>query len=359
MGVEGEVEVERALRHLRDDKGVDPDIVVHDFYPATCAGVESVYGVEKSAIDPFHVMQEVNRGIGKDLARFRDQRFASEVRELGAMTTCFSALQAQLAGGGVIPRDVLAMLPAVAPGHALAQLCAEVSQAALAALRIPRAAKFFPALREELEAIQCRPELPAKAFAMSVEEHVPRRATTEKARARAAADVLKKLKTMCAESRQYLQVQQAQFSREKWVLFYQPERLTPPRSRLLARFLAKYPELEPYRDLTLGVGSIYRLPLSLVSNAFIDCLPDGPAWGAELQAAIATLKGHRDEILRFREFYAKNPDLPKKCRANTEYLNQRFKAVFQSGLYLKGWDRLENELQLQMGGEIRNFVATL
>jgi len=32
---------------------------------------------------------------------------------------------------------------------------------------------------------------------------------------------------------------------------------------------------------------------------------------------------------------------------------------FQSGLYLRGWDRLENELQFHMGGEVRNFVASL
>jgi len=64
-------------------------------------------------------------------------------------------------------------------------------------------------------------------------------------------------------------------------------------------------------------------------------------------------------ILRFREFFLKHPDLPKQCRANTEYLNQKFKEVFRSGLYLKGWGRIENELRLQMGGEIRNFLPAL
>jgi len=359
VGVEGQAEVERALRHLRDDKGVDPEMVVHDFGTGVSAGVVAVYGEEKSAIDPFHVMQEVTRGIGKDLARFRDGRFASEVRELRAITRHVKTLQDALATTGALPRDLPGVPPAIAPGHALAQLCAEVALAAFAVLRAPTPDLFFPALRHALNALLARPELPAKGFALSVQDHLPKRATTAKAYSRAVADVLKKLKTLCAESRQYLQVRQAHFSHVKWVLFYQPEALTPERSCLLARFLAEYPDLEPYRDLALGVGAIYRLPLSLVSNAFIDCLPDNPEWTPELQAAIATLKAHRDEILRFRAFFAKHPDLPKKCRSNTEYLNQRFKDVFRSGLYLKGWDRLENELQLHMGGEVRNFITGL
>ncbi len=51
--------------------------------------------------------------------------------------------------------------------------------------------------------------------------------------------------------------------------------------------------------------------------------------------------------------------MPKKCRANTEYINTHFRAIFRTGLFLKGWDRIENELQLRLGGEVRNFVRAL
>lgn len=107
-------------------------------------------------------------------------------------------------------------------------------------------------------------------------------------RGRTAVDLLKKLKTVYVEARHSLQSAQVKFSKARWVLFYQPERVTPERARLLFRLLAQYPELQPYRDLTLRVGSIYRLPLAEVKPEIIDGLVARDDYGPEVRAAIAT-----------------------------------------------------------------------
>ena len=139
-------------------------------------------------------------------------------------------------------------------------------------------------------------------------------------------------------------------------IFYQPEKLTPKRARSLIKFLKAYPELNSYRELTLTIGSIYCLPLNLIHKNIIDDLIPKKEWGAELQACIKTFKRKMADIFRFVDFFKQNPDLPKRCRANMEYQNRPVKQIFKTGNNLKCMDRIENELCLHLGGQVRNLL---
>jgi len=359
VGVEGEAEVTRALQYLKDIKHIEPEIIVHDFFAADCKGTANVYGEEKSAIDPFHVMQEVNRAIVKDLVHFRKRLFSTELHELQTLTTIINKLQKQFKKLNSFSQPLLQLLPIIDPTHNIGQFCLKITKTIFALIESADPTIFFDRLNQILTDFHQDSHLALKAFAMAVEDHLPKHSITEKNYSRTIMDLLKKLKTLYNESRKPIKAQQSKFSKRKWALFYQPNKLTVDRAKMLTKFLTQYPTLQQYRDLTLTIGSIYRLPLPLLKDQIIDDLQIQENWGEELKTAIMTLKKNRDSILRFRAFFEKYPKLPKKCRANTEYLNLKLKKVFQSGLYLKGWDRLENELELQMGGEIRNFLTAL
>ena len=359
MGVEGEIEVERALRDVKDDLHIDPQMVVHDFVPASCSATEKVYGIEKSAIDPFHVMQEINRAIRKDLTCYRKKRFTAELHECHLFSKVVNDFQKFFKLNLKLPSNPESCLPNVEITHKTGQSALDMTRLVLEIVKITDYTLFFVVLRQRLRQLHQSSELNIKAFAMAIEEHLPTRSTTQKAYIRTVLDLFKKLKTFYAEARRPIKTQQTKFNKRKWALFYQPENLNLDRVKLLTRFLAIYPELQPYRDLTLSMGSIYRLPLTLLKDQLIDQLPIREEYSDDLKTAIATIKKHKAEILRFREFCQKNPKLPKKCRANTEYINQHFHEIFQSGLYLKEWNRLENEIELQMGGQVRNFISAL
>ena len=132
--------------------------------------------------------------------------------------------------------------------------------------------------------------------------------------------------------------------------------MTIERARLLTKFLNSYPELNSYRELTLTIGSIYRLPLNLIHENIIDDLIPKRNWGSELQACIKTFKRKSGAIFRFVDFFKQNPDLPKRTRANMEYQNRPVKQIFRSGNNLKSMPRIENELRLHLGGQVRNML---
>jgi hypothetical protein len=55
--------------------------------------IREVFGEEVLGIDPFHVMQEFNNGIRRDLLDFRNCRFRSESKELFALRDWVCSIQ--------------------------------------------------------------------------------------------------------------------------------------------------------------------------------------------------------------------------------------------------------------------------
>jgi hypothetical protein len=118
---------------------------------------------------------------------------------------------------------------------------------------------------------------------MSIAEKIPKNAATLKAMSRVKEELIKKLKTLCRECQRPLIDEQHDYSKMKWLIMKQPEHLTSKQATIVVQFLAKYPELNQYRDLTLSIGSVYRLPIAIVNPKLIETCPINPEWGDELQ----------------------------------------------------------------------------
>lgn len=353
MGVESQENAVQALRYVKEVLKIDPDIVVSDLSPKILSGTVEVFGEEKIALDPFHVMQNVNRAILKDLRRFRKRRFTAEKQELDQLKHYVCNLQKKTISTNL--QEVQALK--INDSHEKAQNCLQITKSMLPMLQCLKPKSFFEKLTDRIEDMRVSPELPIKAYALSLKDKLPKNARNLKTMQRLKPEILKKLKTLYRECQQPLKEEQRRFNKTRWALMYQPEHLNSKRAEFLTQFLTKYPELNSYRDLTLSIGSIYRLPNEFVYTKMLDSLPISPEWGNEIQACISTLKRYSASIFRFKGFYAKHKNAPKKCRANMEYQNVKVRHIFGSGNYLKNMNRIQNEMQQQLGGVVRNFIS--
>jgi hypothetical protein len=338
----------KAAHHL-----AHPLLVTCDFSEKLIAAVREVFGPGVLNMDGFHVMQLLNNGIRRDLLDFRDRAFQAEIRELFALRRWISKVQGEVKGAGRPAPETLASPPPVDPSHGASATCLGIARQALSLFSVGTPAGFFASLDEFLSRLAREGGEAALAFCTSLRATLPKRQPTRKGQARSQAEVLKKLKTLFLAYRSALQKEGLAFYRDHWVLFFQPERLTAKRAARLAAFLAKYPALQEYRDLTLLVGQIYRLAPADIDGHQIEVLEPRSHYSAKLQAAIQTIKEHRDDILRFVEVFKARPGLSKRCRANMEPLNQRVKAPFRRGKNCTKQPHLQAKLQLQLGCEVR------
>ena len=334
---------------------LNPLLVTCDFSTKLIAAVREVFGPDVLQVDGFHVMQLLNNGIRRDLLDFRDAAYQAEIRELFALRRWVSQVQAEAKAGGPRP-EALASPPPLDPSHALSTFCLQVAQHALGLFEAGSPRAFFARLQAFLGNLAGESGEAIQKFCASLQRATPKRRPTAKGQARAHTEVLKKLKSLFLGFRATLAEESRAFYKDHWFLFFQPERLTEKRSQRLAAFLAKYPALQQYRDLTLLVGEIYRRDPADIDGHQIDDLAPRPHYSKKLQAAICTIKEHRDDILRFVEVYKAHPDLPKACRANMEPFNHRVKAPFKRGKNCTRRDHLQGKLQLQLGCEVRFFL---
>jgi hypothetical protein len=355
VGVENKDNTIQALKYLFEEKHITAEMAVCDFSPNILSGLSEVVGEEKIAIDPFHVMQELNRAILKDLARYRLHLFTDEQKDLTKLkmfVTYYQNLDQNR-------ENKNNPYPIIHTTHQIAMNCLRITKTILDIYQISDLGLFFHRLLEELDTCLCDLDLRVVSFGLSIKEKLPKKARTNAAKDRIKAELLKKLKTLYRACENPLKEQQREFNKHRWTLFYQPERLNPKRATLLDHFLTTYPEVQCYRDLTLSIGSIYRLPHELVSSRLISDLPVNPTWGKELQACLSTFKKWANAIVRFKTFFENHKDFPKRLRANMEYQNPKIKKIFRSGNNMKGLIRIQNEVQVNLGGEVRNFLKAV
>jgi len=81
--------------------------------------IRDVFGEHVIGIDGFHVMQELNNGIRRDLLDFRDNRFRVEIWELQGLRDWVSRVQEGIAKFMDVPAaiNVASLIPGVDPGH--------------------------------------------------------------------------------------------------------------------------------------------------------------------------------------------------------------------------------------------------
>jgi hypothetical protein len=317
-------------------------------------GIRDVFGENVVGIDGFHVMQELNNGIRRDLLDFRDHRFKREIKELHAMRDWVTRVQKKIDDGTSASTAITkaGTVPGGYPGHGAGRVARDFTSRLFRLFKHKDPTTLFHHLSLFLGKNDNDEHEQVKHFVQSVRSTAPRLRFTDKGKIRVQNVLFKKLKALYLGFRAKIEEENTAFYKDHWALFFQPERLTFKRQERLDAFLNRYPELSAYRTMTLQVGEIYRLPAEKIDGHQINDLVEQPSFSERLNTAIRTLKKNAENILRFVELFRKHPNLPKKCRASTEWYNVRFKNPFKAGNNLVKKERLMLRLQAQLHGNV-------
>jgi hypothetical protein len=317
-------------------------------------GIRAVFGEHVIGIDGFHVMQELNNGIRRDLLDFRDNRFKKEIRELHTMRDWVSRVQEKIDDGSKVSTAInkAGAFPRSEPGLEICKVALDFSSRVVRLFKQNDPIKFFRNISLFLDKNDNNTCEQIKHFVQAVRPALPHLRFTDKGKLRVQNALFKKLKALFLGFRAKLEDDSTAFYKDHWALFFQPERITPKRKERLDAFLNRYPELGIYRIMTLQVGEIYRLPAEQIDGHQIHDLKESALFSERLNTSIRTLKKNAENILRFVDLYKKHPGLSKKCRASTEWFNVRFKHPFKAGNNLVKKERLLARLRTQLHGDV-------
>ena len=348
-----------ALRILSQLKelGVYPGLVTCDFAPVLIGAIKQVYGANVIQIDLFHVMQLLNNGIKADILQYREKRFDAERRELRSLRNWINSIQKIVNDGHdfAIALKIAGNLPEVKTDHKSSSKCAKLTSEVLDFLRLNIPTQFFRELREFLNYLTCKNDQCAN-FSNNMLNVMPKKRFTEKGMLRVKKEILKKLKSFFLELRKPIDEESIQFHHDFQVIFFQPENLTLKREEKLSSLLIDHLELRVYREMTLMVGEISRLPYDEIDGHQIEELRENPSYSKKLNAAIRTIKKHEANILRFVDYFKQNPELSKAQRSNMEFHNKKFKEPFESGNNLLKKERVLGRLNTQLSGKVEWFL---
>ena len=342
-----------ALQHAKERFVLDPDIVTVDLAPSAIAAVCQVFGRNKLQIDGFHVMQELARGVRRDILDYKKQHFTAEIRDLHRLRTWVNNTRQRLNTELTLSSDVLTEAFVKDYQSMKNKKCFRLVKSWLPVFPASSVEIFSQLFNKRLRTTRRTSQVEKDLLLTPLKTHLPQGPITEKGRQRLQGEVFKKFKNIFLYYRRKIEEVGTEFNKHYWLLFYQPEHLTPERQHRLTTFLHKYPELTEYRQLLLTVGALYRQPLDQCSESQLDQLPVQPYFSSNLRTALETIKKYKDAILRFCTAFKNNPVLTRSCRANMEHYNRNFKAPFKKGLNRAKVTTLINKLQLQLGCEVR------
>ncbi len=336
---------------------IEPFIITCDFNPSLIAAIKEIFPHSAVQIDGFHVMQELNNGIKRDLKLYAKRVYREEIQDFLELRAFLNDLQEKHQKTGLLTASQIPPIKEIKRSHVDAWTCKGIIERMLIMLTIQDPDIFFNTLDLELIALQEEHGSMLRDFCTALREKHPKRKFTIKGRNRIQGELLKKLKTLCISIRKPLQKEVSGFSKERFLVFKQPEHVTEAVKKALKDLLDRHPSLKEYREMTLMMGEIYREPYHLVDGRQIDALTQKPYYSDKLNTAIATLKKYKSEIIAFAKVFLEHPELGKACRANMEWLNKRVKAPFKASLNRQSIDHVINRMELQLGGEVRNFIS--
>jgi len=319
--------------------------------------IKQVYGEDVLQIDLFHVMQLLNNGIKADIQKYREKRFDAERRELRSLRNWVNSIQKIVneEHDSSIALRIIGNLPKVKSTHKSSSKCAKLTSEVLYMLKLDVPNQFFQGLQEFLNGLNGINDQLAKFF-NNLLIVLPKKRFTEKGMLRVKKEILKKLKTFYLELRKPIDEESVQFHHGSHVIFFQPEKLTFKRKEKLASLLTRHPELKKYREMTLLVGELSRLPYDKIDGHQIEELRENRLYSKKLNTAIRTIKKHKANILRFVDFFKQNPELSRAHRSNMEFHNKKFKEPFESGNNLLKKERVLGRLNTQLFGKVEWFL---
>ena len=315
-----------------------------------------MYGEAVIQIDLFHVMQELNRAIKADLKHYREQRFDAERRELCLLRNWVNSIQNAVKEGSDLKNSltIAGTHPKIKPSHEFSLRCLSFTLQVIELVKITRPNDFFQTLQDFFNTLPA--EEPYPSFTGKISNFIPKKRFTEKGMNRLKIELLKKLKTFYLWFRKPMDEESIQFYHDFHIIFVQPENITLKRKELLDEFLTTHPELKIYRDMTLLLGELSRLPVEEIDGHQIDNLHENSSFSKKLNTAIKTIKKYKSYILQFVDFFKKNPELSKAQHSNMEYYNLKFKNPFKSGNNLLKKERVLGRLDTQLSGKIEWYL---
>lgn len=356
MGVENSENATRLLSYAKEKHNLEPLIVTCDFSPNLIKAIKNVFGEHVLQIDGFHVMQEINIGIRRDLLDYRNDLYRAEISDLLALHHWINEIQKEINSTGTCSKTILKEKPSQNSKTTRNQPYWDLTTKLLKLMRLSEPNIFQNKLTRFL--INCEKDSNPNLvnYATSISDKLPKRDFTEKGMKRFKMLLLRKLKSFYRVFRFELGEESLKFHKDHWLIFLQPENLTTEGKKRLNGFLRKYPALNEYREMTLQLGEIYRVDTNDIDGHRIDKLRIKDYFSKKLKTAIHTIKRFKKAILRFTEVFKKDKTLSKSCRANREFANKAFKAPFRAGLNRTKINTTINKLQLQLGCEVRVFV---
>jgi len=316
-----------------------------------------VYGEDVIQIDLFHVMQLLNNGIKADLQKYREKRFDAERRELRSLRNWVNSIQKIINDGHdfSISLKIIGYPPEVKPAHKSSSKCVKFTSKVIELLQVNAPNRFFLELREFINGLDGADDQLVN-FSNNILNIIPKKHFSEKGMLRVKKEILKKLKTFYLGLRKPIDKESVQFHHDYHVIFFQPEKLTLKRKEKLNSLLTGHLELKKYREMTLMVGEISRLPYDEIDGHQIKDLREKPSYSKKLNTAIRTIKRHEANILRFVDFFKQNPELSKSQHSNMEFHNKKFKEPFESGNNLLKKERVLGRLNTQLFGKVEWFL---
>ena len=356
MGVENSENAKRALLYIKNVLKINPEIVTCDFSPNLIRAIIEVFGIEVLQIDGFHVMQELNNGIRRDLLDYRDRLYRKEINDLLALRFWISNIQKEISETKTCSKAILKQKPKSNSKNSEKQRYWLLTTEIVKLIRVSSLDKFSNRLNNLIVKWDQENDPNLRNYGTDILNMLPKRGLTDKSVIRIKIALLRKLKDFYRAYRNILEEKSSYFFKNHWIILMQPEKFTHDHLKLLNEFLTEYPELLEYREMTLQVGDIYRAKIEDIDGKRIECLSIKPYYSKKIKTAINTLKKFKNSIIRFSKVFKKNKSLGKACRANMEFENRNVKAPFKAGLNRMKIINIINRLKLQLGCEVRCFL---
>jgi hypothetical protein len=190
-------------------------------------GISDVFGENVVGIDGFHVMQELNNGIRRDLLDFRDDRFKKEIRELHAMRDWVSCVQGKIDDGLRASTAIkkTGTFPRIEPNHRSCKVASDFTSRVGRLFKYNDPSKFFHNVSLFLDKNAKNECEQVKQFVQDVRTALPHLRFTDKGRFRVQNVLFKKLKALYLDFRAKFEVENTTFYKDHWALFFQPERV--------------------------------------------------------------------------------------------------------------------------------------
>ena len=215
MGVENFENACRTLITVKIQAPIEPFIITCDFSSALIAAIKEIFPNSAIQIDGFHVMQELNNGIKKDLKHYARREFREEITDFLELRAFLNTLQEEHKKTDLLTAAQIPQMKEIKRSHVDACICKEVIEQMLVMLTIQEPNTFFRTLDLELSVLFKKHGSLLSDFCDALRKKFPKRKFTAKGRSRVQGELLKKLKTLCVKVRKPLQKEVSGFSKER------------------------------------------------------------------------------------------------------------------------------------------------